>query len=139
VTYLAHESLAPLGQALGSSAACRYLGLRAELVDGHVVVVLPSLDRHVGDSRRRSLHGGVLAAYLEAAAGAVLDVHRGDAGMATTISFTTAFVRPALVADTYALVEIVRVGRRIAHVRVDAWQTDTGATVTTGQGTFTSG
>ncbi|CAB4836732.1 unannotated protein [freshwater metagenome] len=52
------------------------------------------------------------------------------------LSFTSAFVRPAQVVDTYAAVDVVRIGRRIAHVRVGAWQGDVDNFVATGQGTF---
>ncbi len=129
------ELLLPLRRSLGVAPPCRYLGLRAEMVDERLVVVLPALERHVGDARHRTLHGGVLAAFLEVAAWSVLDA-RGWGHAATTVSFSSAFVRPAVVADTHATVDVVRTGRRVAHVRVDAWQSDPGTVVAIGQGTF---
>lgn len=127
--------LEPLRRSLGAAPPCRYLGLRAEMVDERLVVVLPALERHVGDARHRTLHGGVLAAFLEAAAWSVLDA-QGWGDTATTVSFSTAFVRPAAVADTCAAVDVVRTGRRVAHVRVDAWQSEPATVVAIGQGTF---
>jgi uncharacterized protein (TIGR00369 family) len=95
----------------------RYLGLRAG--EGGTVV-LPGTPRHIGDHTRAVLHGGVLAAFLEAAA--VLHLRSDGAVTATTIGCTTDFLRAAPVADTIASVTVVRRGRRVAHLRVDALQ-----------------
>jgi acyl-coenzyme A thioesterase PaaI-like protein len=127
--------LEQLVQALGSIPAGRYLGLRGEINGARVVVTLPGLDRHVGDASRRSVHGGVLAAFLEAAALATLHA-QGFGETVRAMSFTSAFVRPAQVVDTCAAVDVVRAGRRIAHVRVGAWQGDVDNFVATGQGAF---
>jgi acyl-coenzyme A thioesterase PaaI-like protein len=143
VSRISPDSLATFRSLLASDPVARHLRLRAEVIAGRmlehpaadaVVVVLPGIERHVGDAARRSVHGGVLAAHLEAAAVLTL-VALCDTPVAT-IAFTTAFVRPAAIVDTCALVDVVRVGRRIAHVRVEAWQGDRAAPVTTGHGTF---
>jgi uncharacterized protein (TIGR00369 family) len=134
VSHLAPDSLDVLRALLVSDPVAAHLGLRAEVADGVVIVVLPGIDRHIGDAARRSVHGGILAAHLEAASMLTLVAACGTP--MDTIGFTTAFVRPARVADTCALVDVVRVGRRIAHVRVEAWQDDRATAVTTGHGTF---
>ena len=124
-----------LERVLATLPASTYLGLRGEIVGARVVVTLPGLEQHVGDASRRSVHGGVLAAFLETAALAMLQAH-GSGDPVGALSFTSAFVRPAQVVDTYAAVDVVRTGRRIAHVRVGAWQGDVDDFVATGQGTF---
>jgi len=115
-----------------------FLGLRAAVIDHHVMVVLPGADRHVGDAVRRSVHGGVLAAFLEAAA--QLRLHVLDSRRSVmSVDFTSAFLREAATTDTFASPQLVRVGRRFAHVRVDAWQTDPAHPVAVGNGTFSFG
>jgi uncharacterized protein (TIGR00369 family) len=97
----------------------RYLGLRG---GEWGTVVLPGTPRHIGDHTRALLHGGVLAAFLEATA--VLHLRAGGAAAATTIACATDFLRAAPVADTIASVTVVRQGRRVTHLRVEAAQHD---------------
>lgn len=97
----------------------RYLGLRAGPAGA---LVLPADSRNIGDHTRALLHGGVLAAFLEAAA--VLYLRASGATGAATIECTTDFLRAAPVADTTAVVTVVRRGRRVAHLRIEAHQDD---------------
>jgi len=109
----------------------RYLGLRAGAAG---TVVLPGTPRHIGDHTRAMLHGGVLAAFLEAAA--VLHLRAGGASSATTIACATDFLRAAAVADTIASVTVVRRGRRVAHLRVEAQQQDASRIVAVAYGSW---
>ncbi len=127
-----------VGQAIAAVPYFEFLGLQARLVGDEVVIVLAAAARHIGDAGRSSLHGGVLAAFLEAAAHTHLRVHN-PGGPLTTVDFTTAFVREATVGDTFASVCVVRTGRHFAHVRVDAWQGDRASAVAVGHGTFRRG
>ncbi len=127
-----------IAQAIAAVPYFAFLGLQARLVGDEVVVVLAAAARHIGDAGRSSLHGGVLAAFLEAAAHTHLRVRNSGVPM-TTVEFTTAFVREAAVGDTFASVCVVRVGRHFAHVRVDAWQGDRASAVAIGHGTFSRG
>src|SRR5947207_15851890 len=97
----------------------RYLGLRA---GPEGTVILPGRPGHIGDHGRAVLHGGVLAAFLEAAA--VLHLRSSGATSATTIACTTDFLRAAPVSDTTARVTVLRRGRSVAHMRIDAQQDD---------------
>ena len=109
----------------------RYLGLRAGEAG---IVVLPGTPRHIGDHTRATLHGGVLDAFLEAAA--VLHLRAAGALSATTINCATDFLRAAPVADTIASVTVVRRGRRVAHLRVEAQQEDASRPVAVAYGSW---
>jgi uncharacterized protein (TIGR00369 family) len=113
--------LGALDDAIATSPYLRFLGVRAAVVGGEVVMVLPADPRHVGDAARGSVHGGVLAALAEAA-GRLHLITLGVAPMVQTVDVTTEFLRQAAVADTNASVEVVRLGRRFATVRVGLWQ-----------------
>ena len=108
----------------------RYLGLR---VDHAGTVVLPANEGHIGDHTRALLHGGVVAAFLEAAA--VLHL-RASGAEGTTIACATDFVRAAPIADTFAAVTVVRTGRSVAHLRIDAHQGDETRPVAVAQGSW---
>jgi uncharacterized protein (TIGR00369 family) len=112
------------------------LGLRSDLED-HAVVVLPPLDRHVAVPGPDVLHGGVVAALLEATASLRLCVATG--ARVHTIEFTSDFLRPVPLAPTYATATVVRLGRRLANVRVDAWQRDRDHLLAVGHGRFLVG
>ena len=109
----------------------RYLGLRA---GPEGTVVLPADSRNIGDHTRAMLHGGVLAAFLEAAA--LLHLRASGAAAATTIECATDFLRAAPVADTMAMVTVMRSGRRVAHLRVEAHQDDASRLVAVAHGSW---
>jgi acyl-coenzyme A thioesterase PaaI-like protein len=108
----------------------RYLGLRSA---GDGSVVLPANDGFIGDHTRALLHGGVVAAFLEAAA--VLHLWM-NGNRPTTIACATDFVRAAPIADTFAAVTVVRTGRTVAHLRIDAHQGDASKPIAVAQGSW---
>ena len=81
----------------------------------------------------RSFTAVCLAAFLEAAAVLYL---RANGGVATTIACSTDFVRAAPIADTFAAVTVVRTGRTVAHLRIDAHQGDVTRPVAVAQGSW---
>jgi acyl-coenzyme A thioesterase PaaI-like protein len=97
--------------------------------------VLPAAEHHIGDARHWTVHGGVVAAFLESAA--VITLRAEGSESPSTVVFTTDFVRGVRMVDTFAKVVVVRRGRRLAHVRVDAWQEQPQQLVALGTGSFT--
>lgn len=120
-----------IDELIAASPYFRYLGLRAG-PDG--TVVLPADPRNIGDYTRSVLHGGVLAAFLEAAA--LLHLRATGAPGAATVECSTDFLRAAPVADTTASVTVVRRGRRVAHLRVEAHQDDAARLVAVAHGSW---
>ena len=120
-----------IDELIAASPYYRYLGLRAG-VSG--TLVLPADSRNIGDYTRAVLHGGVLAAFLEVAA--LLHLRANGAIGATTIECSTDFLRAAPVADTTATVTVIRIGRRIAHLRIEAQQDDATRLVAVAHGSW---
>jgi uncharacterized protein (TIGR00369 family) len=96
--------------------------------------MLAEAEHHIGDRLRASIHGGVLAGFLETVAQLHLR-HIVDA-TTTTVDFTTEFLREAVGVDITARATVVRRGRRFIAVRVEAWHGDPDRPVAIGHGTF---
>jgi acyl-coenzyme A thioesterase PaaI-like protein len=112
-----------------------FLGLRCD--PSGPTIVLGGEERHMGDHRRRTVHGGVMAAFLEAA-GFVHLAASSDPPVPgiKAVDFTTDLLREAALVDTHARVVVVRRGRRIANVRVEAWQDEPDRPVAVGHGNY---
>lgn len=99
----------------------RFLGLHIEPRDGEVLCRMEYSPRILG---HRALHGGTVGALMESAA--IFELLRQPATehVPKVISMTVDFLRSGKLQDTYAQARIVRHGRRVATVRVEAWQED---------------
>lgn len=91
----------------------------------------------VGNFHLGALHGGVVAAALECAA--LVWLYRHNTMVPRTIDFTVDYLRPALSRALHLSATPVRVGRAVATMRVEAWQTDLDRPVAAGHGNFRLG
>jgi uncharacterized protein (TIGR00369 family) len=117
--------------ALAALPYAAYLGLR---IDDSGALSLPFRADLVGNYHIGALHGGVVAAALECAA--LVWLRRETAAAPRTIDFTIDYLRPAVSRDLHLAVTPIRIGRAVATVRVEAWQTDPGRPVAAGHGNF---
>lgn len=111
----------PLNEAIPYA---RFMGITAELVGGDVVSRMRYSDHLVGNASVPALHGGTLGALLESAAIFKLLWHGETATVPKTINITVEYLRGAGAQDVLARAEFTRRGRRVANVRVFAWQDD---------------
>lgn len=99
------------------------LGLRVEREAGGTIVLLPPHAGVVG--RPGFLHGGAIAGLCEFAAFLAVGAAQDPAQAAPKpITVSIDYLRGGRVDPTWARAEIVRIGRRVAHVEVRAWQED---------------
>jgi acyl-coenzyme A thioesterase PaaI-like protein len=113
------------------------IGLRVERDAQGLVCVLPFREEIVGNARLPAVHGGVIGSFLEMTALlGLIDAGEGGSRIPRPVNFTTNFLRSAGPADTRGRAEIVKQGRRIANVRVLAWQADPSRPVAAGVGNF---
>jgi uncharacterized protein (TIGR00369 family) len=116
----------------------RFLGLRIDSIDdrGRVVLRLPFDDGIVGNPNLPAVHGGVIGAFLEWAA--ILQLVREGEGdqLAKPINLTVDYLRSAGPRDALAHATITKHGRRVANVRVEAWQDDPERPVAAAHGHF---
>lgn len=114
----------------------RLLGVEVERVESAWDCVLPFRDELVGNARLPAIHGGVLGSFLELTALLRLMDEDGVASVPKPINFSIDYLRSAGPRTTRARAEIFKLGRRIAHVHVVAWQEERDRPVAAGNGKF---
>jgi uncharacterized protein (TIGR00369 family) len=114
----------------------RWLGLTARVEAGSVLVSMKFADHIVGNPALPALHGGTLGALLESAAIFELLWSSETIVLPKTITITIDYLRSARTVDTHARGVVSRQGRRVANVRVEAWQEDPANPVAVGHAHF---
>ena len=116
-----------------------WLGLSAVLDGGELRGVLRYAPDLIGNATLPALHGGTIGALLESTAifellfrTDILD----DVHVPKTITLTVDYLRPARPVDVWARAIVTRQGRRVANVRIEAWQEDPARPVATAHGLF---
>jgi uncharacterized protein (TIGR00369 family) len=103
----------------------RFLGLQLRKEPGgERVCHMPFQPMLIGNSMLPALHGGTLGALLESAAIFELMAQSDSDRVPKIISLTVDYLRSGKAQDTFAHAVITRAGRRVANVRVEAWQED---------------
>jgi len=113
-----------------------YLGLRAEIVDEALICRLPFDDKFIGNPLLPALHGGVVGSLLENAALLSLLWGLEIEQLPKTINMTVDYLRSVGPRDTFACGVVTKQGRRVANVRVEAWQNDRARGVAAAHGHF---
>lgn len=95
--------------------------------DGVPVIAMDFSDRATG--RPGFLHGGAIGGLLEMAAFAALHAHLDRDGIDAQVrlkpvNISIEYLRSGLPERIFARGNVVRAGRRVANVRVEAWQAD---------------
>lgn len=98
------------------------IGLSARREDGALISVLAFRESNIGNFVARAIHGGVVGALLEHAAILQLLSETDTRVMPKIVNLSIDYLRPCLAADTFARGRVIRQGRRVANVRVEAWQ-----------------
>jgi acyl-coenzyme A thioesterase PaaI-like protein len=102
----------------------RWLGIGAEVVDGELLGKLTFSDPLIGNPVIPALHGGTIGALLESTAIFKLFWEAETVFIPKTINLTVEYLRSGRPVDTWARAFITKHGRRVASVRVEAWQED---------------
>ena len=98
------------------------VGLDAEVEHGTLFTVLRRRASNIGNTQIPAVHGGVVGALLEHAATLQLLWELDLEALPRIVDISVAYLRPCLDDEARARGAIVRQGRRIANVRVEAWQ-----------------
>jgi uncharacterized protein (TIGR00369 family) len=113
----------------------RFLGLSARLEQNLVRASLPFQPKLIGSMRLNAFHGGVVGAALELVALLQL-IHQRGLPFAKTIDFTVDYLRTARSEPLFTVAEVQRLGRRVANVRMRAYQQNEHEPVALGRGNF---
>ncbi len=115
----------------------RFLGVTGTLDDaGRIVAHMPYAEHLIGNPRLPALHGGTIGAFLEMTAIAQLIADMAEPGIPKTIDITIDYLRSGRPRDTFARAIVAKHGRRVANVRVEAWQDDPARPIATAHGHF---
>jgi uncharacterized protein (TIGR00369 family) len=123
-------------EALAMMPYARYLGVEVRRSETGRVFVLPFREDLIGNRWLPALHGGVVGAFLELVATGELFTHTEPGRVPKPIDFNVDYLRSVGPRETHGKATIVKHGRRIANVRVIAWQTDENKPVAAGTGNF---
>ena len=100
-----------------------FVGLEAALgTEGRLICRLAYADHLIGNPTLPALHGGVIGALLESTAILHLLWETNPEVVPRTINMSFDFLRTGRPADTFAGGTVTKQGRRVANVRVEAWQ-----------------
>lgn len=101
-----------------------FLGLKVSADQNGPVVRMPGSDHIVGNPVLPAIHGGVVGALLESTAIIHIIWMHESRHVPKIINLTVEYLRSARVVDTFAQAVITKHGRRIANVRIEAWQAE---------------
>jgi uncharacterized protein (TIGR00369 family) len=114
----------------------RFLGFGLTRVGGEVLGKLTFSQGVIGHPGLPAIHGGAIGALLESTAIFEVIAQNEPDVLPKTITFTIDYLRSARPKDTFAKARIVRRGRRIATVQVEAWQDEREKPVAAAKATF---
>lgn len=101
-----------------------FMGISAVVVEGELRGRLRFAGHLIGNPMLPALHGGVIGALLESTAIFQLMWETEAILLPRTITLTVDYLRSGRAVDTFARGVLTRQGRRVACVRVEAWQDD---------------
>ncbi len=113
-----------------------FLGIRVERRGSELTTILPFNEKLIGNPTLPALHGGVIGAFLETSALAQITWEDTLNRLPKTIDISIDYLRSGQPRDTYARSIIAKHGRRVANVRVHAWQDDINRPIATAHGHF---
>ncbi|MBC7172149.1 MAG: PaaI family thioesterase [Polyangiaceae bacterium] len=102
----------------------RFMGFSIRVEDGDVLGMMRFGDHIVGNPKVGALHGGTLGALMEFTGIFKLLHAGGTRRVPKTVNVTIEYLRSAAKVDTFARAHFIRHGRRIANVRIEAFQDD---------------
>ena len=114
----------------------KFLGLDAALAGDELITTMRFAPHLIGNPTLPALHGGTLGALLESAAIFELLWRSETIVLPKTITITVDYLRSGAPLDTHARAIITRQGRRVANVRVEAWQQDRASPVASAHAIF---
>lgn len=113
-----------------------YLGLELQETDDELICMLPKDPKFIGNPVLPALHGGIVGAFLESTALVHMLVTQDVTQLPKIINITVEYLRSAKLEPSYARAIITKPGRRVANMRVRAWQSDFEKPIATASANF---
>jgi uncharacterized protein (TIGR00369 family) len=106
------------------------LGMRCEVLGDEMTAILPFQEKLIGNVAIRALHGGAIASFLELTAMLQVFLVSDMPRPPRPINLTIDYLRQGHAKDLYARAYVLKMGRRMASVRAEAWQENRAEPVT---------
>ena len=106
------------------------LGMRCEVLGDEMTAILPFQEKLIGNVAIRALHGGAIASFLELTAMLQVFLISDMPRPPKPINLTIDYLRQGHAKDIYARAYVLKMGRRMASVRAEAWQENRAEPVT---------
>ena len=100
----------------------RTLGMTLDQKGRELTFILPFSPDNVGNKMLPALHGGAIGAFLETAAIIELLWSVELTQYPKPVDINIDYLRSGRALDTFARAHVTKLGRRVANVRVEAWQ-----------------
>lgn len=109
---------------LGRTPFAQYLGMRCEIMGDEMTTILPFQEKFLGNVAIGAIHGGCTGAFLELTAMCHVFLQSDMPRPPKPINITIDYLRSAKAEDVYARAIVHKLGRRMASVRAEAWQSE---------------
>jgi uncharacterized protein (TIGR00369 family) len=106
------------------------LSMRCEVLGDEMTAILPFQEKLIGNVAIRALHGGAIASFLELTAMLQVFLVSDMPRPPKPINLTIDYLRQGHAKDLYARAYVLKMGRRMASVRAEAWQENRAEPVT---------
>ncbi|WP_025899360.1 PaaI family thioesterase [Sneathiella glossodoripedis] len=113
-----------------------YLGVEIRETEDELICSIPRNKRFTGNPTLPAIHGGVVGAFMESTALVHLLITQEITQLPKIITFTIDYLRSAKVDACFAEAIITKPGRRVANMRVRAWQKDRSKPIATANANF---
>lgn len=109
---------------LDNSPIVKTLGMRCDVMGDEMTSVLPFKPNLIGNFTIQALHGGAMGTFLEMTAMAQLFLQSDLERPPLTINLTVDYLRQGRAEPLYARAHVTKMGRRMASVQAEAWQSE---------------
>ncbi len=112
------------------------LKLRIDANGDAVTCIMPFDQKLIGNPLLPALHGGSIGGFLECAGMMYLLMQTETRILPKTLDFNIDYLRSGKPQDTFAKAVVVKLGRRVAKLRMEAWQSSADKPIALGHCTF---
>jgi uncharacterized protein (TIGR00369 family) len=114
----------------------RFLNMSIDVKGDVFSCTMPFDTKLIGNPILPALHGGATGGFMESTGLFYLLWHMDSSELPKTIDFSFDFLRSGRPENVYANVFMVKQGQRVAHLRIEAWQSSPDKPIAIGHGNF---
>ena len=112
------------------------IGIECYAIGDEWIFKLPNNIENQGNPFLPAIHGGVIGGFMELAATLYTMAKMDTQGIPKVIDFSIDYLRPGRMTEMFAECGIVRPGRKIVNVSINAWQTRRNEQIATARAHF---